>query len=159
MSELPSSSLEGSVLDGMPPSASNRPQGSTKSTKKALHGTVRTRGRFTGERGERKPRKSMGKPKQDLSFALMPLNHDLYSLPLPGKPACLEMDRHGVWNRLWTLVSLVGLEPADESSTRSKVAFHLISLFPFYKSVSISWSIPERIFRPCPSSFPCLTYD
>src|SRR5271155_1999926 len=153
MSEPPSSSLEGSALDGMPSSASNRPQGFTKSTRKALHGTMRTRSRFIGERGGRKPRKSVGKPKQNLPFTLTPLNHDLYSLPLPGKPACLEVDWHGVWNRLWTLVSLVGLEPADESSTRSKVAFHLISLFPFYKSVSISWSIPERIFRPCPSSF------
>jgi hypothetical protein len=51
---------------------------------------------FHWERGGRKPRKSAGKPKQGLPFTLTPLDHDLYSLPLPGKPACLEMDRHGV---------------------------------------------------------------
>src|ERR1700722_1125531 len=129
MSKPPSSSLEGSTLDSMPLSASNKSQGSTKSTRKVLSDTVRSRSVFTEKRGGRKPRKSMGKPKKDLPFTLKSLNHDFCSLPLPGKPACLEMDRHRVWNRLWTLVSLVGLRPADErSARRSKVTFHLISL-------------------------------
>jgi hypothetical protein len=142
MSKPPSSSPEGSALDSMPSSASNWSQGSTRSTRKASYDTVRTRSRSTGERGGQTPRWSVAKPKRDLAFTLKSLNHDIYSLPLPRKPACQEIDRHGVWNRLWTLVSLIGLEPADESSTRrSKVAFHLISLFPVTKSVSLCFLV------------------
>jgi hypothetical protein len=39
--------------------------------------------RFTGERGWQKPRKSIGKPNQDLAFIPRSLNRDLYLLPLP----------------------------------------------------------------------------